>query len=147
MPTDGDDAFHRSTGWVAGRVDDDPAGLDRLRQPVRTAQVFRPEDGGQAVEGVICDSNRLRLITERKYGQHRPENLFLSQTVRTRHGVEHCRTEVETGRKGSGRRGLVRDLGTFQPRGFEIAQDFLQVSLTCERPESRLALERIAWNE
>src|SRR5690349_10055896 len=58
------------------RVDRQVAGLDRPRHPERAAQVLRPDRPGQSVGSVIGDPHRVRLVLERNYRHHRPENLL-----------------------------------------------------------------------
>ena len=56
-PPNGDDE-------VAGveAVDPDDAGAERAGEPMRARDVARPDAGGQAVDGVVRDPNRLLLV-------------------------------------------------------------------------------------
>src|SRR6266513_3634134 len=70
-------------------VDRQVAGLDRARHPQRAAQVLRPDRPGQSVGGVIGDLHRVRLVLERDYRNHRPENLLGVGGVVRAHRRQH----------------------------------------------------------
>ena len=59
------------------RIDPDHAGLERLRDAVRAADVAGPDVGRETVVDVIGHADRIRFVLERNCGQHRSEDFLL----------------------------------------------------------------------
>src|SRR5947209_17885413 len=58
-------------------IDPDHAGLETSRDPMRAAEIARPDITGEPVAHVVADPDSLRLILEWDDSQHGAENLLL----------------------------------------------------------------------
>ncbi len=65
--------------------------------PDRAAHVGGPDRPGKPVGGVVGDTNRLRLVSERRHGHDRPEHLLGIRAIIETHGREHGRRVPEPG--------------------------------------------------
>ena len=75
------------------RVDPAHAGVDRLRDAVRAADVVGPDVGREPVRGRVRQAHRLGLVVERRRDEHRPEDLLLEDRHRLVDVADHRRLE------------------------------------------------------
>ena len=70
-------AERRMRGIGVEAIGPDAAGLDRTAHAIRRITVARPDASAEAVERVICNRERIRLVLELRDRNDRPEDLFL----------------------------------------------------------------------
>src|SRR5690606_12593426 len=136
-------------GDVAGveAVDPDDAGPQRAGRPVRLGDVAGPHRGGQAVDGVVADPDRLVDVLHADGREHRPEDLFLGDLHPIVDVVEDGRLYVETALVG------VRPLAAHPQRralrlaGLDVTEHALHLRLVDDRPHPGLRVQRIAGLE
>src|SRR5215218_4101149 len=71
------------------RVDGEHTGLDGPRDAQRLGAVASPDRAGEAVDRVVGEPHRLRLVTEGDDAGDRTEDLLARRAVVVRHGAEH----------------------------------------------------------
>src|SRR5664279_4827994 len=70
-------AERRTRGVLVVAVRPDPAGFDTAAHLVGAGAVACPDPGAEAVEGVVGDLQRVRVVGEGGYGEDRAEDLLL----------------------------------------------------------------------
>src|SRR5271165_7183829 len=68
-------AERRMRGIGVEAIGPDAAGLDRSAHAIRRITVARPDASAEAVERVICNRERIRLVLELRDRNDRPEDL------------------------------------------------------------------------
>ena len=124
-------AAERRRRATTGRaVDRHEAGLERGRQAVGARQVARLDVGGEAVLGVVGESDGLVLVVERRHRQHRSEDLLLRQRAGVVDvGEEGRGDEVAVGEVAAQPRRRRRRVGRLRTRGLvDHAEDPLAVA-------------------
>ena len=140
------DRHHRASGIarrLVSRVDDNPPRLDALTHPVRPAEAAGPDNGWQAVDCVVGDSDGLFLISESHDGEHGTKDLFTRNLVRDRNVIENNRRHIEAIRVRARCGGLISDACTFGLAGSDISENLLLVLPARHSAECGIGFERI----
>src|SRR5688572_6964812 len=128
------------------RVDPDGPRLELLRHGQGTPDVLRPHAGGQPVDHVVADGERVLIVLERNHGENRTKDLFL----RNAHAVPHAREdrrldEPAVAALGTGCAGSAphwpRPLA---PGDVDVLQDLLELRLVGDGADLRPRVHGIA---
>ncbi len=137
-------AERRGDVAVVEAVDPDDAGAQRSCEPMCTRDVARPDRGGEAVDRVVRDGDRLVLVDERDRGEDGAEDLL----ARDPHVVRDC---VEDRRLDEVAAALRSRLLTAQVKActlpfarLDVAEHALELRPVDERAHLRLGVERVA---
>ena len=119
------------------------AGLDRLREVVRAAQVARPDVGGEPVLHAVGERERLVVGVERRDRDDRAEDLLLEDPGVRRHVGEHGGRDVVAGREAV-RAPAAGDEPTLGLADLDVRHDLVVVLGVHERADLGRRIVRVA---
>ena len=119
-------------------------GAERLRDPVRLADVARPDRGCQPVFDTVADAHGLVGILHRDGGQHRAEDLLSRDAHVCLHVRKDRRSDVAAARLLEHALAARQQSRAFGPAGVDVAEHGPGLHLVDDGTHARHGIEGIA---
>ena len=142
--------LHAAEGHERGHgavgVDVDRARAERLRHADGAADILRPDARREAVDHVVADLDRVRLVLELDHGEDGAEDLLLRDAHVVAHVLEDRRLHELAARQplAGGRAAAHDERRSFRFRDIDVVEDLLVLLRRRHRPDIGVRQHRVA---